>query len=242
MKKLRIHYFQHVAHEGIGSIEEWIKTEGHSMTATRFFNGEQLPELNDLDWLIIMGGPMNVNDEKDYPWLAAEKKFIRQAIDAGKTVLGICLGSQLVSDALGAKVYKNKEKEIGWFNIELTHSAQSEDLFSDMDSRLKVFHWHGDTFDLPENAIHLASSVACKNQAYVYNDKVLALQFHLEPTKKSLLDMLKGGIEEQPGRFVQSEKKILENLDLIDQGKKNLFKILQRLAEKSRCRGEQNKS
>jgi GMP synthase-like glutamine amidotransferase len=114
----------------------------------------------------------------------------------------------------------------------LTHSAQTEDLFSDMGSRLKVFHWHGDTFDLPENAIHLASSEACKNQAYAYKDKVLALQFHLEPTKKSLLDMLKGGIEEQPGRFVQSEKKIMENLDLIDQGKKNLFKILQRLAEK----------
>lgn len=232
MKKLRIHYFQHVAHEGIGSIEEWIKTEGHSITATRFFNGEQLPELNDLDWLIIMGGPMNVNDEKDYPWLAAEKKFIRQAIDAGKTVLGICLGSQLVSDALGAKVYKNKEKEIGWFNIELTHSAQTEDLFSDMGSRLKVFHWHGDTFDLPENAIHLASSVACKNQAYVYNDKVLALQFHLEPTQNSLRQMIDFGRDElKSGKYVQTEQELLNQSQLIEGNRKLLVTLLNRLAK-----------
>jgi GMP synthase (glutamine-hydrolysing) len=233
MKKLRIHYFQHVAYEGIGSIEGWIKTEGHSMTATRFFNGEQLPELNDLDWLIIMGGPMSVNDEKLYPWLAGEKKFIRLAIESGKTVLGICLGSQLVSAALGAKVYKNKEKEIGWFDIELSRAAQTEDLFSDMGSRLKVFHWHGDTFDLPENAIHLASSAGCKNQAYVYKDKVLALQFHLETTQDSLSDMFKGCIEEEEGKYIQSEKEILKKIDLIDKGKELLFRLLATLAEKT---------
>ena len=175
---------------------------------------------------------MNVNDEKDYSWLAAEKKFIRQAIDAGKTVLGICLGSQLVSDALGAKVYKNKEKEIGWFNIELTHSAQSEDLFSDMDSRLKVFHWHGDTFDLPENAIHLASSAACKNQAYVYKNKVLALQFHLEPTQNSLRQMIDFGRDElKSGKYVQTEQELLNQSQLIEGNRKLLVTLLNRLAK-----------
>ena len=231
MKKLRIHYFQHVPHEGLGSIAEWIKTGGHSLTSTKFFKGENLPEIKNIDWLIIMGGPMSVNDEKQYPWLAGEKKFIKQAIESGKTVLGICLGSQLVSSALGAAVYKNKEKEIGWFDIELSKAAQSGDLFFGMGSRLKVFHWHGDTFDLPENAIHLASSAGCKNQAYLYKDKILALQFHLESTRDSLSDMLKGGMEEVPGKYVQSEKAILENIDLIDKGKKNLFKLLGRLAE-----------
>ncbi len=231
MKKLRIHYFQHVSHEGLGSIEEWIKTGGHSLTSTKFFKGEKLPEIKNIDWLIIMGGPMNVDDENKHPWLAGEKKFIRQAIESGKTVLGICLGSQLVSSALGAAVYKNKEKEIGWFDIELSKAAQSGDLFFGMGSRLTVFHWHGDTFDLPENAIHLASSAVCKNQAYVYKDKVLALQFHLEPTRDSLQDMLKDGIDEAPGKFVQSEREILKNTDLIDQGKKNLFMLLARLAE-----------
>jgi GMP synthase-like glutamine amidotransferase len=231
MKKLRIHYFQHVAHEGPGSIEEWIKSKGHSLTATKFFKGEKLPELNDIDWLIIMGGPMSVNDENQHPWLAEEKKFIKHAIESGKTVLGICLGSQLVSAALGAKIYRNKEKEIGWFDIELSVAAQSGELFFGMGKRLKVFHWHGDTFDLPDNAIHLASSEACKNQAYVYKDKVLALQFHLETTEDSLTEMLKGGIDEGVnGRYIQSEKEILGNKDLIDNGKKNLFKLLDRLA------------
>ena len=109
-----------------------------------------------------MGGSMSVHDEEQFPWLSEEKQFIRKAVEAGKTVLGICLGSQLISSALGARVYQNKNKEIGWFDIELTPFVQSDHLFSDMGSALKVFHWHGDTFDLPENAIHLASSEACK--------------------------------------------------------------------------------
>ena len=105
---------------------------------------------------------------------------------------GICLGSQLVSSALGAKVYANNEKEIGWFDIELTTSAQSG-LFSDMGSILRVFHWHGDTFDLPENAILLASSAATKNQAYIYKGRVLALQFHLEQTDETMHEMIETG-------------------------------------------------
>jgi GMP synthase-like glutamine amidotransferase len=232
LKKLRIHYFQHVSHEGLGSIEEWASSSGHSLTSTRFFESAGLPEISDLDWLIVMGGPMGVNDEKQFPWLAHEKKFIRQAIDKGKTVLGICLGSQLVSAALGAKVYKNAEKEIGWFDIELTPFAQSDNLFFEMESRLKVFHWHGDTFDLPENAIRLASSAGCKNQAYIYKDKVLALQFHLEPTWDLLLEMIEGGREElSTGKYVQTEKELLNNKQLIEINRKILFVLLTRLAE-----------
>jgi GMP synthase-like glutamine amidotransferase len=232
LKKLRIHYFQHVSHEGLGSIEEWASSSGHSLTSTRFFESAGLPEISDLDWLIVMGGPMSVNDEEQFPWLADEKKFIRQAIDKGKTVLGICLGSQLVSAALGARVYKNAEKEIGWFDIELTPFAQSDNLFFEMESRLKVFHWHGDTFDLPENAIRLASSAGCKNQAYIYKDRVLALQFHLEPTWDLLLEMIEGGREElSTGKYVQTEKELLKNKQLIEINRKILFVLLTRLAE-----------
>ena len=139
MKRLRIHYLQHVTYEGLGSIEEWISSSGHSLTVTRFFESTDLPEMSDFDWLIIMGGGMGVNDDKLYPWLAEEKKFIRQSIDAGKTVLGICLGSQLVSTALGAKVYPNKEKEIGWFDIDFTPFALSGKLFSGYGNKLKSF-------------------------------------------------------------------------------------------------------
>jgi len=231
MKKLRIHYFQHVPHEGLGSIEEWISLSGHSLTNTKFFESDRLPEISDIDWLIVMGGTMSVHDEEQFPWLSDEKQFIRQAVDAGKTVLGICLGSQLISAALGARVYQNKEKEIGWFDIELTPFAQSGNLFFDMGSRLKVFHWHGDTFDLPENAIHLASSAGCKNQAFIYKGKVLALQFHLEPTLDSLLEMIERGRSGlTAGKYVQTEKEILKNKQLIESNRKALFILLTRLA------------
>lgn len=232
MKKLRIHYFQHVPFEGLGSIEEWIKSSGHLLSSSMFFKSEKLPEIESIDWLIIMGGSMSANDETHYPWLKDEKKFIRQAIDSDKTVLGICLGSQLLSAALGAKVYANKEKEIGWFEIELSKAAQTGDLFFDMGNKLKVFQWHGDTFDLPENAIHLASSDACLNQAYVYKDKVLALQFHLETTPDSLLEMLNGGIGEGMGKYIQNETEILKGIDFCIPAKQNLFKLLDRLAGK----------
>lgn len=231
MKKLRIHYFQHVAFEGLGSIEEWISASGHSLASTRFFENAKFPEISDFDWLIIMGGPMSVHDEEKYHWLADEKKFIRQAIDAGKKVIGICLGSQLVSVALGARVYQNKEKEIGWFDIELSHDARSDNLFSGLGSRLKTFHWHGDTFDLPEKAIHIASSEGTRNQAYIYNGKVLAMQFHLEPTLNSLQQMIDNGRNElSKGIYVQTENEILASVQLIESNRKILFRLLERLA------------
>ena len=232
MKKLRIHYLQHVVYEGLGSIDDWISSSDHTLTCTKFFERIDLPLLSDFDWLIIMGGGMSVNDEKQYPWLADEKKFIRQAIDAGKTVLGICLGSQLVSSALGAKVYRNDEKEIGWFDIDFKPIALSGKLFSGYGDKLKVFHWHGDTFDIPQNAVLLASSEACRNQAYIYNNRVLALQFHLEPTIESLNKMIDAGREElKKGRFVQTETEILSNKRLIETNRKFLFELLDKLAE-----------
>ncbi len=231
MKKFRIHYFQHVSFEGLGSIEEWISVKGHSLTSTRFFENITFPEFSDFDWLIIMGGPMSVNDEEKYPWLADEKQFIRQAVTAGKKVIGICLGSQLISVALGARVYHNKEKEIGWFDIELSHDARSDYLFSGMGSRLKTFHWHGDTFDLPEKAIHIASSGGTRNQAYIYNGRVLAMQFHLEPTLSSLQQMIDNGRNElKKGKYVQAENEILAGVKLIESNRKTMFQLLDRFA------------
>ena len=232
MEKIRIHYFQHVEFEGIGSIEEWTSFAGHSLTSTRLFEKFYFPQISDIDWLIIMGGPMSIHDEEQFPWLVSEKQFIRQAIDAGKTVIGICLGSQLVSAALGARVFKNREKEIGWFDIELTPYAISDKLFRDFGSRLKVFHWHGDTFDLPENAIHIAFSEGCKNQAFIYKEKVLALQFHPEVTLNSLQMMIENcrdGLSK--GKYIQSEKEILSNKQILVKNKKILFSLLDKLAK-----------
>ena len=104
---MKIHYFQHVPFEGLGNIEDWIKSKGHTLSSTHFFKNDTLPQLSEIDWLIVMGGPMNVYEENLYPWLAAEKKFIAKAINEGLRVLGICLGAQLIAAALGAKVYPN---------------------------------------------------------------------------------------------------------------------------------------
>lgn len=232
MKKLRIHYFQHVVYEGLGSIEEWINASGHTLTSTRFFENTVLPELSAIDWLIVMGGGMSVNDEEEFPWLISEKQFIKKAVEAGKTVLGICLGSQLVSSALGAKVYKNKEKEIGWFDIHIIDAVLPGSFFEETGSKIKVFHWHGDTFDLPKNAVHLASSEACKNQAYFFGNKVLAMQFHLEPTLKSLQQMIEHGRDDlSPGKFVQPEEELTADKQLFESNRKILFTLLNRLAD-----------
>ena len=114
---MNAHFFQHVPFEGIGNIEPWLIAKGYEITSTQFYKNSQLPDYQKIDLLIIMGGPMSVNDEAKYPWLVAEKQFIRNCIEAGKSVLGICLGSQLIANAMGASVYRNHEKEIGIFYI-----------------------------------------------------------------------------------------------------------------------------
>jgi GMP synthase-like glutamine amidotransferase len=232
MKKLRIHYFQHVPFEGLGSIEEWAKMHNHSLSSTQLYNSSIMPAISDFDWLIIMGGPMSVHDEIQHPWLIEEKRFIRQAIEAGKTVLGICLGSQLISAALGADVYRNTEKEIGWFDIQFSAYAQKSSLFSHMGKRLKTFHWHGDTFGLPDKAILLASSAGCRNQAYIYKERVLALQFHPESTLQALQQMIENGQNElREGKYVQTKKGFLLNKSLAVSNRKALFTLLDKWAE-----------
>jgi len=181
MKNIAV--IMHVPFEGLGCIEQWITKNNHSVTYIRLYEKHELPDMNAIDWLIVMGGPMGVYDEAIYPWLSEEKTFIKQAIEAGKTVLGICLGSQLIAEVLGAKVYPNKQKEIGWFDVALSERAKTDSLFAGFEDKFPVFHWHGDTFDLPEGSKHLISSEVCKNQAFLYNDKVLGLQFHFEVTE-----------------------------------------------------------
>ena len=232
MKPLRIHYFQHVSFESPGNIEVWCHQNGHILTSTKLYKNPTLPVLADIDWLIIMGGPMGVHDEKKYSWLADEKHFIKEAIAARKTIIGICLGAQLLAEISGAKVYANQFKEIGWYSVELSPVATHHKLFSDINSPITVFHWHGDTFNLPENAIHLAESKACKNQAFLYNENVLGIQFHLEMTKESLKEMIKNGKSElTKERYIQSEEEIRGQEKYIENNKLLLFIILDRLAK-----------
>lgn len=214
---MHIHYLQHVAFEGLGSIEAWARQKGHTLSATHFYQGETLPAVEAADLLIIMGGPMNIYQEDTYPWLADEKRYIKKAISTGRRVLGICLGAQLIADVLGAKVYANHDKEIGWFPIETTEAASSSKLFSAFPRQLDVFHWHGDTFDIPTGAIHAARSAGCAHQAFVYDERVVGLQFHLETTPANAQQLIAHGEDELiAGRYIQSPQAMLANAARFD--------------------------
>lgn len=206
---MRIHALQHVAFEGPGYIGQWITDRGHSLTLTRLYAGEPLPELADVDRLVIMGGPMNIYEDDRYPWLPGERQFIRQAIDAGKSAVGVCLGAQLLADALGSRVVAGAHKEIGWWPIRMTEAGRRSGFLDDLPAQTIVFHWHGDTFAVPADAIHLAESEGCMSQAFLYDHRILGLQFHLESTPetvKALLDHCRD--ELVPGRYIQTANEI----------------------------------
>ncbi len=207
---MRIHYLQHVPFEGLASIEQWVTQQGNIISATKFYNGDSLPPVDDLDWVIVMGGPMNIYEDDKYPWLHSEKHFIETAIEKNKVVIGICLGSQIIADVLGSKVYKGQEKEIGWYPITITPEAQDYPVFAAIPQSMNVFHWHGDTFDLPSGAVRLAYSEACANQAFIYGDKVLGLQFHLESTKESVHQIIENCASELvAGKYIQKPEEML---------------------------------
>lgn len=209
---MRVHHLQHVPFEGLSSIEPILKEKGHHLTATHLYNGQAFPSVSDIDWLIIMGGPMSIYDEKTYPWLSAEKKFIKEAIDAGKIVLGICLGAQLIADVQGAKIYKNKHREIGWFDTSRSPETDQTILSTAIPSQFKALHWHGDTFDMPAGAQALASSEACKNQGFIIHNRVVGFQFHLETTLHSANALIEHCRDElDASHYVQTENDMLSD-------------------------------
>ncbi|OQC07390.1 MAG: glutamine amidotransferase [Candidatus Hydrogenedentes bacterium ADurb.Bin101] len=230
---MRVHYLQHVPFEGLGSIEVWVKEAGYELTRTRFYESSRLPELEFLDLLIIMGGPMGVYDDARFPWLREEKAFIRRAVESGKAVLGICLGAQLIAAALGARVYRNPQKEIGWFPV-YGVSSERQETFRFPDEIL-AFHWHGDTFDLPPKAVHLARSEACTYQAFQVGGTVLGLQFHLETTPGAVRDILDNAREELiSAPYIQTESAMLaaaqENCEVANDTLRQVLSFITRLA------------
>ncbi|MFZ1536313.1 MAG: type 1 glutamine amidotransferase [Chromatiaceae bacterium] len=205
-----IHCLQHVPFEGPFSIADWAAARGHSLRVTPLYDGVVPPEPAEFDWLVIMGGPMGVGDEVCYPWLAAEKDLIRRGIGLGKTLVGVCLGAQLLAEALGARVYRHREQEIGWMPISLTPDGQASPVSGFLPPSLQVFHWHGDTFDLPAGAVHLARSATCEQQAFLYEGRVLGLQFHLESTPESVTGICAACADELvPGPHVQTAAHML---------------------------------
>lgn len=209
---MRIHSLQHVPFEDIGSLLQDVERNQHTLTTTHWYKGDQAPALADFDLLIVMGGPMGVYDDELYPWLTAEKQFIASAIANGKKVLGICLGAQLIACVLGAQVTRNAHREIGWFPLAINAEANAHPVAKILAECANVFHWHGDTFELPAQAQLIASSTACANQAYVIDNQVYGFQFHLETTEQSARALIQHCAEDlDNSTYVQTAEEIMRN-------------------------------
>ena len=180
--------------EGPGTIAEYLTAEKIPCSARDLSIGDALPDPDSFSHLLVMGGPMAVYEMHRYPYLVNEARFIDTAIKANKHVLGVCLGAQMVAHVLGANVYAGPAKEIGWDEVALTPDGMDDPLMSKLlvpgTNAAQVFQWHGDTFDLPHDAVRLASSPLFPNQAFRYGDRVYALQFHIEVTPAIVRDWL----------------------------------------------------
>jgi GMP synthase-like glutamine amidotransferase len=210
MRKPHIHIFQHDAAVGAGHIADWISRNRLPVTYTRFFNDDPLPDVNQLDWLIVLGGDMGVFDYDRFPWLYEEKRCIEKAIGINKVVLGICLGAQIIAEVLGTRVYKTRFPEIGWFEVEVPKEAAKSPIIADIQRKFMAFHWHEDTFDLPSGAIRLGSTKACLNQGFIHDDRVVGIQFHPECRAEEVRVLIEQFRHEFiDGIYVQSPEAIL---------------------------------
>lgn len=228
---MHIHYFQHVPFEGLASIADWITQRGHTTSHTRWYDDDpDTTGLEEAELLIIVGGTMGVYEP--YPWIPAETKLIQKAMDSGKKILGICLGAQLLAHALGANVYPQKQPEIGWFPIDITFQEQAAPLEKVLPHHLNTFHFHGDTFDIPAGATRFAASAACSNQAFIYGDRIIGLQFHMEMNSVAILEILRNcfSVFKHHAPFVQQPEKIEQYLHLANENNQTMFRLLDYLA------------
>jgi GMP synthase-like glutamine amidotransferase len=217
---MRFHCLQHVPFETPGILSDLLREKGHSLQITHLYRGDVHPSVENLDGLVIMGGPMSVHDEKEFSWLSAEKELIAAAIRGDKKVLGICLGAQLIASVSGGRVYPNPHKEIGFWPVQWTEDAvqwtapatQQFPGLRQLEAK-PIFHWHGETFDLPTGATLLASTSPCINQAFRLGRHVLGLQFHPEVTPAIIREMVvHEGHELVSAPYIQSAAAILQQL------------------------------
>ena len=220
----RVHVLEHGPAEGAGTIADWARVRGHELTTTRLDLGQELPPAEQFDLLIVMGGGMNVYQYRDYPWLRTERQLIADAVAQKKAVFGVCLGAQLLADVLGARVHQNPQKEIGWLPVRFVDRTAPFDSFP---AECTVFHWHGDTFEMPPGARRIAESNGCANQAFISGDRLIGLQFHIEVIPPALKDFIRGGESELvSAQWVQSAEEILSATPDLSATNAALFALL----------------
>jgi GMP synthase-like glutamine amidotransferase len=236
---MKVHTFMHVPYEGLGHINDWIISRGHTFSVTQWHKQEHPPAIDDIDMLLVLGGPMGVHDIQTYPWLLEEKAYIKAAIEQGILTAGICLGSQIIAELLGSEVKPNDQPEIGWHRISLTeeylHTTNTNPFQS---STPLVFQWHNDGFTLPQGAIPIASSPVGPCQGFLFKHHVLGLQFHLEMNEGYIKRLLsKARHELIPGQpYVQSEDAILAEISRCDNMKAHLFNLFDQWTNNYRVR------
>lgn len=218
---MRIHSIHHVPFEGLGTITAWLHKKQFKHSASWVHENNDFPSQEAFDALIVMGGPMSVHDEKEFPWLLLEKEFIRETIDAGKPVLGFCLGGQLIAQVLGANVEKAPHKEVGWFALQ-----NYEQNILPVPEPFRAFHWHGEVFDIPQQAVCLWHSEACSHQGFIVKN-AMAVQCHFEMTKKTVKALVENCPQDmQPAAYVQTEQEMLKDASLFESSQQFLFKLL----------------
>ena len=213
---------KHIDIEGPGTIETYFQKNGYELKTIDLARGDQLPEnFLNIEAIVSLGGPMNVYEEEKYPFLKQEDKFLKFAMKEEIPLLGICLGSQLMTKACGAKVVKSPVKEVGWFKVKLNETAQNDSLFKGMNREFDVFHWHEDMFEIPKEAVFLATGSGCPNQAFRVGTCAYGVQFHIEVTEPIIADWCKAYFNSKdPGK----QKKAKEMLAIYKEKKESFNK------------------
>jgi|SaaInlV_100m_DNA_5_1039725.scaffolds.fasta_scaffold20277_1 GMP synthase-like glutamine amidotransferase len=206
-----IQIFQHVAFEGPAAIEPFIITKGHRVRVTKVYDNDLAAIHPNTDALVVMGGPMSTSDEARHDWLTEEKRAISEAIQKDMPILGICLGAQLLAEALGASVEPMGYREIGWHRVETNSEFREHALGKSFPTEFTPLHWHGDRFTIPDLALPIGSSEACANQGFVFGENQIGLQFHLEFDQCSVKRLAENAADELDGtRFVHTEQEMLK--------------------------------
>jgi GMP synthase-like glutamine amidotransferase len=229
---MRWHCLQHLPDEGPGHAAEWLVAHGHALTITRLFEPDPVfPALEAFDGLLVLGGAMSVHDEAAFPWLVAEKAFLRNALRAGKLTLAICLGAQLVAEALGGAVQRNPAPEIGFWTVRFVAKALAHPLLRGWPAKATVLHWHADTFTVPPGAVRLGMSAGCAAQGFVWGDGIIGLQFHPEMTEAMVEQLItfEGHETAKEQEFVQTAAQIRSKLKSVWKGRLLLEQLLANL-------------